>query len=1159
MAALPQKPAIAEPAAAATAEPTSRTLPSAPSAPSASTSSSTTSAAASTSTIPVPEGTLKKKSKSTPRLKEHETFDGEEDGEEPEAEEEDGGVDSSEEEREEANQAFDYPETWLLFKENMSKDEVIERSPLGRFVRFNRKLGSGSYKVVYLGFDNDTGMEVAWNIISFQNLDKKAKKRISEEINMLKTLKHPKIIAFINAWTNKEKEQVCFITERITGGSLLQYIKRINAPLKQKVIKNWCRQILEGLNYLHTRPDPVIHRDLKCDNIFINGNRGDIVIGDLGLSTTLKASCARSIVGTIDFIAPEVYDEKYGTAVDIYAFGMVLLEMIGREQPWSECETAGQVYKKVMAGERPRNLLRVKDELLRGIVMQCSRMRPEDRPSAAQLLEHNWLTEEELAGGNVLCELLAPDEAPSAVPDVDIFPKLQVDLEQIPEEDEETECAVEAASSVTPPAEVVPATPAVPAAPVSAPATEAPAVPSEAATSSVTSAGPSPETTSAPAAAPSPEVVGVGSVPAVEPAPLTAPSASTPVVAGEALVRPSGSDELEEPLPSLMRPQNTVEEPEPETEFEDADGTTGLGEPSVEISVEAHEQVEQVEPHDSISARAPSEGSAVDGTSSHPLKRSEGRHEEFLPASLGHLPSSHPITSEQRFMALLDEVGTDVITECVISAKTGQQEIRFDFDRTKDNVLVAAFCLFGDGSVDPLGMGFEKLALDIEDAVTRRCKDLINGTGTTSVPLSHSERAERTLSGFARDGAMSSDANPMSAVKEKELTDVEDSKVNWHSLGWSAAKKLPLSAEVSNKGSDETVLRDQRDAILSLAYLIPKVTEEYFLVLGEWCKQTTEAVEQFRSYHNIPNEKEGVVDAKIWDKLSDEVKKKDEKEVKKKEDRLKDQLNRQQEKLQRKEHRNLESSETYKNMMDACQVNLGAVSAGKTTVVTTASTADTSASKGKASTAEASSAVSNSMAQSSPPKTELKSQPSTPRGTSKDPNSGNGLPMPAQTGGISSRQPTQQGQHGQHQHMQPNATQAPQVAPQGAQYLPQHLPQGTQPGTQGASGTQQFQQFPQQSANFQQFPQNFQGLGQHGQQPPHGNYNMQQGSVPVQQMQQPQQMQNFQAMPHGNYPMQQGSAYLNTRRKSARILMLPPKLQAEALRAWIDNSLTDHL
>ena len=44
----------------------------------------------------------------------------------------------------------------------------------------------------------------------------------------------------------EQQNEVCFITERITGGSLLQYIKRINAPLKQKVIKNWCRQILEG-------------------------------------------------------------------------------------------------------------------------------------------------------------------------------------------------------------------------------------------------------------------------------------------------------------------------------------------------------------------------------------------------------------------------------------------------------------------------------------------------------------------------------------------------------------------------------------------------------------------------------------------------------------------------------------------------------------------------------------------------------------------------------------------------------------------------------------------------------------------------------------------------------------------------------------------------
>ncbi|CAJ1430654.1 unnamed protein product, partial [Effrenium voratum] len=80
-----------------------------------------------------------------------------------------------------------------------------------------------------------------------------------------------------------------------------------------------------------------------------------------------------------------------------------------------------------MAGEKPRNLRRVKDELLRGIIMQCARAKPDERPTAQQLLEHEWLEEPEgtsgTGSGNVLCELLPMDEAPEDVPDVDIFPQ----------------------------------------------------------------------------------------------------------------------------------------------------------------------------------------------------------------------------------------------------------------------------------------------------------------------------------------------------------------------------------------------------------------------------------------------------------------------------------------------------------------------------------------------------------------------------------------------------------------------------------------------------------------------------------------------------------------------------------------------------------------
>lgn len=62
-------------------------------------------------------------------------------------------------------------------------------------------------------------------------------------------------------------------------------------------MKHWCRQILEGLLYLHSHDPPIIHRDLKCDNIFVNGNQGVVKIGDLGLAAILRRSDAAHCVG----------------------------------------------------------------------------------------------------------------------------------------------------------------------------------------------------------------------------------------------------------------------------------------------------------------------------------------------------------------------------------------------------------------------------------------------------------------------------------------------------------------------------------------------------------------------------------------------------------------------------------------------------------------------------------------------------------------------------------------------------------------------------------------------------------------------------------------------------------------------------------------------
>jgi WNK lysine deficient protein kinase len=126
----------------------------------------------------------------------------------------------------------------------------------------------------------------------------------------------------------------------------VSYLKRFK-KINMKVLKNWCRQILKGLLFLHTRTPPVIHRDLKCDNIFITGTTGSVKIGDLGLATLKNKSFAKSVIGTPEFMAPEMYEEHYDESVDVYAFGMCMLEMATSEYPYKECQNAAQIYRRV--------------------------------------------------------------------------------------------------------------------------------------------------------------------------------------------------------------------------------------------------------------------------------------------------------------------------------------------------------------------------------------------------------------------------------------------------------------------------------------------------------------------------------------------------------------------------------------------------------------------------------------------------------------------------------------------------------------------------------------------------------------------------------------------------------------------------------------------
>ncbi|NXT59011.1 WNK4 kinase, partial [Pluvianellus socialis] len=272
---------------------------------------------------------------------------------------------------------------------------AVATSPDGRFLKFDIEIGRGSFKTVYKGLDTETTVEVAWCELQTRKLSKTERQRFSEEVEMLKGLQHPNIVRFYDSWKSSVKGQIyiVLVTELMTSGTLKTYLKRFK-EMKLKVLQRWSRQILKGLHFLHTRSPPIIHRDLKCDNIFITGPTGSVKIGDLGLATLKRASFAKSVIGTPEFMAPEMYEEKYDEAVDVYAFGMCMLEMATSEYPYSECQNAAQIYRKVTSGLKPSSFYKVKVPELKEIIEGCIRMDKNERYTIQDLLEHSFFQED---------------------------------------------------------------------------------------------------------------------------------------------------------------------------------------------------------------------------------------------------------------------------------------------------------------------------------------------------------------------------------------------------------------------------------------------------------------------------------------------------------------------------------------------------------------------------------------------------------------------------------------------------------------------------------------------------------------------------------------------------------------------------------------------
>ncbi|AFN82996.1 Ser/Thr protein kinase [Encephalitozoon romaleae SJ-2008] len=293
--------------------------------------------------------------------------------------------------------------------EALGGKEKVDGGNASRYKRLQTILGEGTFKKVYKAIDQEEGKEVAWNEIKISEKGQDCKERtlFANEIGLLKSISHPNILRILDYWFTPDS--FIFITELMSGGTLREYIAEIG-DLNVKLIKKWGRSILEGLVYLHGQNPPIIHRDIKCENIFVNAALGEVKIGDLGVAKERRMK-RYTVVGTPQFMAREMFEgEGYCEKIDVYAFGMCLIEMATGAYPYKECTTAAEVYKAIIQGVPPVALSSIKDICLRNLVMNCL-VSEKDRLRSVECLKHHFFDNNNTCNGECI-----PEECMSGVP-----------------------------------------------------------------------------------------------------------------------------------------------------------------------------------------------------------------------------------------------------------------------------------------------------------------------------------------------------------------------------------------------------------------------------------------------------------------------------------------------------------------------------------------------------------------------------------------------------------------------------------------------------------------------------------------------------------------------------------------------------------------------
>lgn len=240
-------------------------------------------------------------------------------------------------------------------------------------------VGRGSFGTVFKARWQD-------QFVAVKLIEPESERRaIEREVRQLSRVSHPNIIVLYGVCT--KKPYVCLVMEYADGGSLYNVLHcRPKPRYSIGHAMSWARQTAEAVAYLHHMDPIMIHRDLKPPNLLLKNGGTLLKICDFG-TVADKATCMTNNRGSAAWMAPEVFESsRYSEKCDVFSFGIVLWEVLAREQPFKEIESTFSILWKVHKGNRPP-LIDGCPKPIERLMTSCWDKNPAQRPAMSDVVE----------------------------------------------------------------------------------------------------------------------------------------------------------------------------------------------------------------------------------------------------------------------------------------------------------------------------------------------------------------------------------------------------------------------------------------------------------------------------------------------------------------------------------------------------------------------------------------------------------------------------------------------------------------------------------------------------------------------------------------------------------------------------------------------------